>query len=199
MVMLNERCGFDIDDVPMATCGQRPKDDDAGYWEARKDNRIYYMSLVFAEIYCREKRHVADVGAYCSPMVLLLPDFRKRFAIDPNLDAAPLWSHVTGATLLSQKLETVPIKRLIDDDRFDLIMCHQVIEHLENPAGFIRMLTQRCRRLIISTTFETPAGMMTGHIQDPISLEKFESWFTKPALGLYISRGPRSSKILGVF
>jgi hypothetical protein len=36
------------------------------------------------------------------------------------------------------------------------------------------------RGLIISTTYDTPQGLIPGHLQDPISLEKFQSWFPVP-------------------
>lgn len=195
---LDAQMGLDVDHMPIA--GSRRPVDDRGYWSSRKNDRIYLMTVLFSHFFCRRKRSVADVGCHCSPLVLMLPGFERRYAIDPSDISKPLWSGVDGAEYINDYLRNVDIALLTGgDDKFDLIICNQVIEHLHEPASFASELCERARRLIVSTTFETPAGLIEGHVQDPISLEKFESWFPRKMLCCFISSGVASRKILAVF
>jgi 2-polyprenyl-3-methyl-5-hydroxy-6-metoxy-1,4-benzoquinol methylase len=197
-VKLDSKGGLDIGELPIV--GSRPPADDAsGYWAGRKNDRIYLQAILFAHYYCRRKDTVADVGCHCSPLVLMLPGFKKRFAFDPSKHAAKAWQGVEGATFINAPLDESSVRPLIGDDRFDLVLCNQVIEHLDDPETFARMLCNTSRRLIISTTFETKAGIIRGHVQDPISLAKFEGWFPRKMLHCFISRGPTVHKILAVF
>jgi Methyltransferase domain len=196
-VSLDDHGGFDIGALPIA--GTRPPDDILGYWAKRKSDRIYLMSVLFAHYYCRTKDTVVDVGCHCSPLVLMLPGFRRRYAVDPNPHAAACWRSVDGATFLNVPFEDVDVVALTGRRRFDLILCNQVIEHLDEPARFVETLLSKARRAIISTTFETPAGVMHSHVQDPIDLHRFEAWFPRKPMGTFISRGRVGGKILAVF
>lgn len=176
-----------------------PKDRESGYWAGRSNDRIYLMTLLFSSIYCKERENVADVGCNSSPLVLQLPDFKKRFAFDPDPEVADLWKDVDGALFINSLLSVETPRKLVGAWRFDLILCNQVIEHLEEPEAFAELLCATSKRLIISTTFETPECYVDEHVQDPISLEKFENWFPRKMLQCFISRGPNIHKILAVF
>lgn len=157
------------------------------------------MTLLFSSLYCKDKKHVADIGCNSSPLVLQLPDFEKRFAFDPDPEVAELWKDVDGATFINDVLTVEAPRKLVDSWKFDLVLCNQVIEHLEDPKTFAEILCATSKRLIISTTFETAEGYIEEHLQDPISLEKFEGWFPRKMLQCFISRGPNVHKILAVF
>ena len=197
-IEVDDQGGTDIAHLPIA--GTRaPQDDSRGYWAGRSNDRIYLMAVLFASFYCRRKETVADVGCHCSPLVLMLPDFQRRFAFDPSVAAAKAWEGVDGATFVNSALSEGMVRPLIGDSKFDLVMCNQVIEHMDDPETFAIMLCNVSRRLILSTTFETQAGVISDHVQDPISLKKFESWFPRKMLQCFISRGPTVHKILAVF
>ncbi|MEP7457169.1 methyltransferase domain-containing protein [Phyllobacterium sp. SB3] len=197
-IQLDSKGGNDISNLPIA--GTRPpKDDEAGYWSKRSNDRMYLMAVLFANFYTRRKETVADVGCHCSPLVLMLPDFKRRFAFDPSPQAAKAWADVDGATFVNSILAPEMVRPLINDDKFDLVICNQVIEHLEEPEEFATTLCNVSRKLILSTTFETEKGVIEGHVQDPISLDKFEGWFPRKMQQCFISRGPTVHKILAVF
>jgi 2-polyprenyl-3-methyl-5-hydroxy-6-metoxy-1,4-benzoquinol methylase len=196
-VGLDSAMGLDIGGLPMAgTIYPRDRSD---YWAKRRNDRIYLMTIVLAHFFCRRRVTIADVGCHVSPLVLMMPEFSKRFAIDPSREAREAWAGVDGATFLNSMLDDVDVRELTGEDKFDLVMCHQVIEHIPDAAAFAASLRAKARRVILSTTFETPAGMMPGHVQDPISLEKLESWLPSPAICTLISRGPVGGKVLTVF
>jgi 2-polyprenyl-3-methyl-5-hydroxy-6-metoxy-1,4-benzoquinol methylase len=196
-VSLDAHGGLDVGNLPMV--GSRAPHDILGYWAKRRNSRIYLMSLLFAHYFCRDKDTVADVGCHSAPLVLMLPGFKRRYAIDPSPHAANCWRDVDGATFVNVPLEDVDVKALTGRRKFDLIMCTQVIEHVDTPASFAHMLLARARRVIVSTTFETPAGHIESHVHDPIDLEKFEAWFPRKPLGTFIARGPVGGKILAAF
>jgi hypothetical protein len=197
-VKLDQMWGLDIDHLPIA--GSRRPIDKGNYWAKRKNDRIYFHAVLYAHLFCQRKESVADVGPHCSPLVLIVPGFKRRFAIDPQPATAEYWCGVDGAVYISDYLENIEISAVNNGDcMFDLILCNQVIEHLDEPARFADLLCRKGRRIIISTTFDTPAGHMRGHVQDPISLEKFESWFSRKMMSAYITRGPIGGKILAVF
>jgi hypothetical protein len=198
-IRLDEHSGLDIDSLPIAG-KNRPLDDRHGYWARRKNDRLYYMTVLYAHLFSLRKHSIADIGCHCSPLVLMVPGFKRRFAVDPSPESRPLWKDVDGAVYINDMLENVDIPAVTGGQKvFDLIICNQVIEHLDDPASFAAMLLSKCNRLIISTTFETPAGLIRGHVQDPISLEKFESWFPRRMICCFISRGSVSGKIVAVF
>lgn len=199
LMQIEAHTGFDLDRLPIVGT-KPPLDDPHGYWARRKADPLYYMTVLYSHLFAGQKRSVADVGCHCSPLVLMLPGFKSRFAIDPSPESRPLWNGVDGAIYINDTLENVDIPMLTGGQEvFDLIVCNQVIEHLEEPAAFASMLLSRCNRLIISTTFETPAGAIRGHVQDPISLEKFESWFPRKMICCFVTRAPVGGKILAVF
>jgi 2-polyprenyl-3-methyl-5-hydroxy-6-metoxy-1,4-benzoquinol methylase len=194
---LDDKLGLDIGALPIA--GSRAPDDLNSYWAKRSNDRIYVMTLLYAHYFCRRKNTIADVGCHCSPLVLIVPGFKRRFAIDPSDEAHSAWADVDGATFIKGTLEAIAYQAIIGEDKFDLILCNQVIEHLAEPSNLCHLLLQRSRRLIISTTFETPAGVISGHIQDPINYDKFLSWFPRKPIMSTVSHGPIGAKIVAVF
>jgi glycosyltransferase involved in cell wall biosynthesis len=61
--------------------------------------------------------------------------------------------------------------------RFDLVLCLQVLEHLDDPAAFARKLLATGRLVIASVPYRWPAGMCQYHKQDPIDETKLLGWF----------------------
>ena len=61
--------------------------------------------------------------------------------------------------------------------------------------GFIAKLLQLGRGLIVSTTYEVAAGTIDGHVQDPISLEKFQSWFPCALDAWFICHHPTARRL----
>lgn len=191
--------GMGLDLGALSIAGSRPPADLDGYWAKRRKNRIYLTSLLYTHYFCRRKDSVADIGCHCSPLVLMVPGFSRRFAIDPSPASAEAWAEVDGATYIQGRLDEVDLPKLIGSEKFDLILCNQVIEHLDDPAPFCAELLQKSRRLVISTTFETPAGHVQGHVQDPIDYTKFRGWFGRKPLMSTLVSGPVGGKIVAVF
>jgi SAM-dependent methyltransferase len=116
---------------------------------------------------------VLDVGAYESPYLLRLDWIPTKVATD--IQARPqVWEHMNGVAFIQGDF-----LQLKFGTEFDLVICNQVLEHLPDDivVSFVTKLASLAKVLIVTTTYNMPTGMIAGHIQDPISEEKFRSWF----------------------
>jgi hypothetical protein len=65
---------------------------------------------------------------------------------------------------------------------FDLVLCLQVIEHLEDPAAFCRKLMATGKLVILSVPYKWPRKSYIGHLHDPIDKAKLRRWLDRPWL-----------------
>jgi 2-polyprenyl-3-methyl-5-hydroxy-6-metoxy-1,4-benzoquinol methylase len=147
--------------------------DIANYWTDRKHQDLYRLTVGMARAMFPAARSAIDVGCFTSALIVEMDWIPIRVASDIKEYLKANWEGVAGVDF-----EARNAFEIADDSLFDLVISNQTIEHLEDPKGFVEKLLSIGRGLIISTTYETPAGMIDGHIQDPISLEKFLSWFS---------------------
>jgi hypothetical protein len=138
----------------------------AGYWESRKDYRYYREVLNMGRKHASGATSVIDVG--CRDTRIL-----ERFDWIPSKTALDFGQRpvVLGATNLQKDfLDYAPV------ERFDLVLCLQVLEHLKDPAPFARKLLATARTAIISVPYRWPAGTCPEHPQDPVTAEKLLAW-----------------------
>ncbi|MBA3005980.1 MAG: class I SAM-dependent methyltransferase [Proteobacteria bacterium] len=149
-----------------------PNDDSEGYWADRKNHDLYRLQLGIVRSMFPNVKSAIDVGCYTSAVMVEMDWVPKRVVTDIRTNLSENWSGVEGVQFVPGDAFNLKFEEL-----FDLVLSNQTIEHLENPADFVRKLLQLGKSLVISTTFEVAAGVIPGHVQDPISLEKFNSWF----------------------
>lgn len=142
------------------------------YWLGRHRHDLYRLMPSLARGIFWDAKTAIDVGCYTSGLICEMDWIEKRVASDLNSNLVSNWAPV-------KDVEFVPGNafELDFDERFDLVISNQTVEHVDNPAGFVEKLLDLGRGLIISTTYEVESGAIEGHIQDPISFEKFQSWF----------------------
>lgn len=172
----------------------RPSDPKS-YWKKRKDDVLYQMVKTLAHGYASEGVSVLDVGCHTSSFISELDWFEQKTVADlPYL--ADHWKNVKGVKFVSGDFLKSEF-----DTAFDLVLCTQVVEHLEKPKAFIQKLLSVGKTIIVSTTYEVPKGACKYHVQDPISLEKFQSWFDTELTATAIVRQPNNKvwrNIIGV-
>lgn len=148
----------------------KPADRD-NYWSKRKDGLLYQTVKLLASAYVPDGKSILEVGCHTSSFIFELDWFEEKKVCDlPFL--ADYWKDVQGVEFIAGDFY-----KLEFDRTFDLVLCTQVVEHLEDPKPFIQKLLSLGKTVILSTTYEVPEGLCKYHIQDPISLEKFEGWF----------------------
>ncbi|MBN1440304.1 MAG: hypothetical protein JW929_12930 [Anaerolineales bacterium] len=64
----------------------------------------------------------------------------------------------------------------VPNANYDLVLCLEVLEHQQDPAGFAGKLMELGRTLILSVPYCWPSGLVLRHIQDPGDEAKIKSW-----------------------
>jgi len=144
-------------------------DDINDYWTERKDHDLYRLTKCLALSLFPHAKSVIDVGCYTSGLICELDWINRRVATDIDSSIVGNWKGVEGVEFITGDAFLINFQ-----ETFDLVICNQTIEHLEDPRSFCSKLLQLGRALIISTTYEVPHGLIPGHLQDPISFSKFK-------------------------
>lgn len=88
---------------------------------------------------------------------------------------------------------------------FDLLLCNQVIEHVEDPAAFMKKMIESATISIISAPYNWPScGKECGHKTDNITPAMFAEWSSpyNPVISQVIMEGysgPFNKRFLWVF
>src|SRR3546814_18954893 len=114
------------------------------------------IALSYTRFPCAKS--VIDVGCYTSGLRLEMDWISKKVASDIQGKLENNWKDVAGAEFVGGNAFDIKF-----DGLFDLVISNQTIEHLTDPVGFVEKLLRLGRGLIISTTFETPFGLIDGH------------------------------------
>lgn len=62
------------------------------------------------------------------------------------------------------------------DQRFDVALCLQVLEHVSDPTAFAQKLFELADVVVISVPYKWPKGMTKGHTHDPVDEVKLRKW-----------------------
>lgn len=150
----------------------RGPDDIGGYWQDRMNHDLYRLMVGMTRSLFPNAGSAIDVGCYTSALIVEMDWITRRVATDLQTYLSDNWKDVDGVDFQEGNAFNLKFDQL-----FDLVISNQTIEHLDDSSGFVEKLLSIGKGLIISTTYETPAGLIDGHIQDPIDMQKFKSWF----------------------
>lgn len=164
------------------------------YWDMRKNSPLYHKMVEIARTEATFALTALDVGSYESPFLSRFDWIPTKIATD--IQPRPqVWNDVRGIAFIQGDFMNLQF-----GTTFDLVLCSQVVEHLpdEIVIRFISKMAGLSRVLIVSTSYEMPTGTIDGHVQDPISEEKFRSWFAKSPGGELKSvvKVPSSTKLV---
>jgi SAM-dependent methyltransferase len=140
--------------------------DRQGYWEARRHFRYYREVVRFAGEHVPAGGAVIDVGAHETELLERLDWFRRRVALDVRY----VLPRPGVETVIADFNEFVPA------GRFDLVLCLQVLEHLEDPKPFARKLLDTGRTVIISVPYRWAPWVEEAHLHDPVDGPKLRVW-----------------------
>jgi hypothetical protein len=136
------------------------------YWEARRDLRYYGEAVRLARAHAPAEGSVLDVGANETEVLERLEWFDRRVALDVEAIAP----RPGVETVAADFNEFEPA------ERFDLVLCLQVLEHLDGPGPFARKLLGAGRTTIISVPHEWPGWVTEEHVHDPVDESKLRAW-----------------------
>jgi hypothetical protein len=138
----------------------------SSYWRSRANLRYYDEVVALARQHAPAGRDVLDVGAGDTEVLDRLTWFARRVALDNR----PGRRQRGIERVVADFLEYVPPRR------FDLVLCLQVLEHLERPEPFAQKLLETGDTVIVSVPYRWPAGLSPGHVQDPVDEAKLAGW-----------------------
>ena len=140
------------------------------YWRSRKHLRYYSEVLRLAKQWAGDARTVIDVGSGNLPLILELDWIPMKTSLDFYRKG-----RLPRCTNIKADFMTYA-----PPGAFDLVLCLQVLEHLECPEVFIEKLLHTGRIVVISVPYRWPEGQSKYHVQDPIDENKLLAWTKKP-------------------
>lgn len=148
------------------------------YWKNRKDSIYLYA----ARQICRKfivPASVLDVGSNGTPILEWQRDCAKR-----------LVSVDQGKPYIAEGIESLKQDFLDyeENEKFDLVTCFQVLEHVPDPYVFSQKLLRLGKCLVVSVPYKWKAGRCEQHLHDPVDEEKMLIWFGREPDFSYISR-----------
>jgi len=159
------------------------------YWEDRRDFNYYREVIRLATIHAPSGGQAIDVGANETQVLRQLSWFSRRVA----LDMRP-FHRQPGIELI-----TTDFMKYEPGSQFDLVLCLQVLEHLDEPAPFARKLLSIGRTVIITVPFQWPKGLVPSHVQDPVDETKLEQWTQRKPVETAIVADQGKQRLIAVY
>ena len=160
-----------------------------GYWESRRDYAYYKEVVRFARLYVPKGRSVIDVGAGQTQVLRELDWFDRRVSLDVTYRPSQRGIERIEADFMEYRA----------NETFDLVLCLQVLEHLDAPGPFARKLLSLGRTTIISVPYRWPAGDYPPHVQDPVDEVKLEAWTCRKPTAMSIVADHGSERLIAVY
>jgi hypothetical protein len=137
-----------------------------GYWEQRRGFRYYREVVELAGRHVPGGGAALDVGARGTEVLARLDWFQRRIALD--LEPVPSAPGIETAVADFRAYEPPP--------GLNLVLCLQVLEHLEHPAPFARRVLAAAPTAIVSVPYLWPGWVTDEHVQDPVDEAKLAAW-----------------------
>lgn len=136
------------------------------YWNERKTLTYYRRVLDFAHVYAPDGGRLLDVGGGSCEYVLWFDWFDERTVVDLVAPAA-----LPGVRTVQHDFRTMDVAA-----PYDLVLCLQVLEHLDDPTPFCRKLFDAGRVVILSVPYRWSPTACAYHVQDPVDEEDVRAW-----------------------
>lgn len=139
------------------------------YWAEREDLLYYRYVDYIARTVGRDASSLLDVGSGNCPYIEWFFWINKKYSVD--LQSPYSSENVIG---IEGNIHTLSFA-----EKFDLVTCLQVLEHVPDAKAFAQRLLELGKTLIVSVPFKWPEGKAPGHIHDPVDAAKMRAWFQR--------------------
>lgn len=133
---------------------------------------------------------IIDIGARRTPVFENL----DKSIYKTCLDIEPIEKYSDNINII-----TADFLRWTPDKEYDIVICLQVLEHLENPKEFAQKLFLVGKIVIISLPYMWRKGRCKDHIQDPVDEELIKKWTDKEPTISYIIEDKKLKRIICVY
>lgn len=157
----------------------------------RRSHCKYYPAVVrFARQHAPGAETVLEVGPYDTDTLLQLDWIADRTAVDI----------IRKPRLPRTKNIRADFMTYHPEKKFDLVLCVQVLEHLNEPGPFAHKLLETGHVVIISVPYLWPEHACPAHVQDPVDEEKLLAWTGRPwAAHEIITEDNGDRRLIGVW
>lgn len=139
------------------------------YLEQRKNKQYYKALQTIIDGVGKNCASLLDVGSRGVDLISHLPA-AKKVSID-------MLYPLEAEGVISVKGDFFAYE---PEQRFDLVCCFQVLEHIENARAFAQKLLACGKNVIVSVPYMWWHEAYGGHKQDPVYEDKLLSWFDRP-------------------
>ena len=160
----------------------------SNYWNERKD--LNYYKKVIEIINRFNKKSIIDIG---SRNAAILSSINSLYTDKTCLDI-DLIPNIEGI----KNIKT-DFYKWIPEQKYDIIICLQVLEHLDDPITFAKKLFETGNIVIISVPYKWKKGFCKYHVQDPVDEDKIFSWTNIKPKEEYIIRDKNVDRIINVY
>jgi hypothetical protein len=175
-----------------------------------REHLVYYDSLYFLALqFGRNANNMLEVGCAIDPFAQYLTWIPDKTCVAPyrvNYEGKDEESNTPDDTSrIVNFVEADFVKYPVVPKTYDLIVCSQVVEHVPDPAAFMKKLIESAETSIISVPYDwSDCGRVCNHKSHHITLETILEW-SAPYIPLHHTiikesvNGKRTRRILVVF
>lgn len=155
-------------------------------WKHRKLNRNYY-NFVTAKVLALNPSSLLEIGPNHALLSVGYFLTVPTITMVDKIEIDPFSKTLFGQAGIRLFQRDVLADDLSDIQLHDVLVCLQVIEHVENPEEFVHRVWGMGKRKIFSAPYLWE-GDNKYHIHSGIDLAKFRSWFPEDPVSLRIVR-----------
>lgn len=160
----------------------------SNYWNERKE--LNYYKKVIEIINNFNKESIIDIGSRNTTILNLINEsYKDKTCLD--IDLIPDIPEIK--TIQTDFYTWIP------EQKYDIIICLQVLEHLDDPVSFAKKLFNTANIIIISVPYKWKKGFCKYHVQDPIDEEKILLWTGIKPNEEYIIEDNNVKRIINVY
>ncbi len=160
------------------------------YWDSRKHFRYVRYVQELVRILEPDAKSAIDVGARDTPIMEDFDWIEDRSTLDYSNPYS------------SERVKGISANFFEFDSpkHYDLALCLQVLEHVQDAVSFAQKLFQIADRVMITVPYKWPAGSNKWHVQDPVDFDKLHSWTGRePLISAVIQERQGSRRILAYY
>ena len=133
------------------------------YFESRKDLKYYKkIQEILREL---SFSSIIDIGSRKSPVFETLNKDIYAISLDKDLVYEDKDNFICA-----------DFNTWIPNRKYDVVLCLQVLEHLDDPFKFTQKLFDTGNIIIISVPYKWKKGLCKEHVQDPVDETLIKQW-----------------------
>ena len=184
---LSNKLAQTIQDTPVGSLGP------AG---TNRAHYRYYDSLFYAAMqFGKDAKSSIEVGCASDPFLKYLSWIDERTCVAPYfVDYDGKTKNDTTAAITRVTADFMKYE-LPNNEKFDLLICSQVLEHVPDPSSFMKKLIDTAKTSVISVPFDwEDCGKVCNHVTHHITYEVLSKWCAphKPIYRAIVTEGKSS-------